>query len=71
MSPSSVGAIVAELVGVVVDAVTRVDDDRREVIAAELVELTARVRRLAPLGQAVADAAARRRAELSDSEDGS
>lgn len=71
MSPSSVGAIVAELVGVVIDAVTRVDDDRREVIAAELVELTARVRRLAPLGQAVADAAARRRAELSDSEDGS
>ena len=71
MSPSSVGAIVAELVGVVVDAVTRVDDDRREVIAAELVELTARVRRLAPLGQAVADAAARRRAELSDPEDGS
>jgi hypothetical protein len=71
MSPSSVGSIVAELVGVVVDAVTRVDDDRREVIAAELVELTARVRRLAPLGQAVADAAARRRAELSDSEDGS
>lgn len=71
MSPSSVGAIVAELVGVVVDAVTRVDDDRREVIAAELVELTARVRRLAPLGQAVADAAARRRAELMDSEDGS
>lgn len=71
MSPSSVGAIVAELVGVVIDAVTRVDDDRREVIAAELLELTARVRRLAPLGQAVADAAARRRAELTDPEDGS
>lgn len=71
MSPSSVGAIVGELVGVIIDAASRVDDERREVIAAELVELTARVRRLAPLGQAVADAAARRRAELSDSEDGS
>lgn len=70
MSPSSVGAIVGELVGVIIDATSRVDDERREVIAAELVELTARVRRLAPLGQAVADAAARRRAELADSEDG-
>lgn len=71
MSPSSVGAIVGELVGAVIDAASRVDDERREVIAAELVELTARVRRLAPLGQAVADAAARRRAELADPEDGS
>lgn len=71
MSPSSVGVIVGELVGVIIDAASRVDDERREVIAAELVELTARVRRLAPLGQAVADAAARRRAELTDSEDGS
>lgn len=71
MSPSSVGAIVGELVGAVIDAASRVDDERREVIAAELVELTARVRRLAPLGQAVADAAARRRTELADSEDGS
>lgn len=71
MSPSSVGAIVGELVGVIIDAASRVDDERREVIAAELLELTARVRRLAPLGQAVADAAARRRAELTDPEDGS
>lgn len=71
MSPSSVGVIVGELVGVIIDAASRVDDERREVIAAELLELTARVRRLAPLGQAVADAAARRRTELADPEDGS
>lgn len=70
MSPSSVGVIVGELVGVIIDAASRVDDERREVIAAELLELTARVRRLAPLGQAVSEAAARRRAELADSEDG-
>lgn len=70
MSPSSVGAVLGELIAVVIDATTRVDSERREVIAAELRELSARVRRLAPLGQAVADAAEARRAELRGEEDG-
>jgi len=71
VTPSAVAAVVGELVAVVIDAATRADGERLEVIAAELTELTARVRRLTPLGQSVADAAERRRLELRDSEDGS
>jgi hypothetical protein len=68
MSPANVGAILGELIAVVVDAAGRVD---AELIAAELAELSARVRRLAPLSSAIAEAAARRRAQLADPEDGS
>jgi hypothetical protein len=71
MSPANVGAILGELIAVVVDAAGRVDAERRELIAAELAELSARVRRLAPLSSAIAEAAARRRAQLADPEDGS
>lgn len=70
MTPHTVGAVLGELIGVVVDAVSRSDEHRREVIVAELTELVARVRRLAPLGSAVHTAAERRRAELRE-EDGS
>lgn len=69
MTPQTIGAVLGELVGVVIDAIGRSDEQRREVILAELAELVARVRRLAPLGSAVHAAAERRRAELTD-EDG-
>lgn len=69
MTPQTIGAVLGELVGVVIDAIGRSDEQRREVILAELAELVARVRRLAPLGAAVHAAAERRRAELTD-EDG-
>lgn len=63
MSPT-IGALVAELVGVILDVIGRANLEQRDAIARELEGVLARVRRLAPLSAAIHDAAEARRREL-------
>ena len=59
--------LVADLLPVVVDVATRASDTQRAALAAELVDLRERARRIVPLSSSIHDAVARRAEELSPS----
>jgi hypothetical protein len=65
----SLGTVLGELVVAVVDAATRADAERQAVLARELADVLARVRRLTPLAASIDEAVRRRAEELSKPEE--
>lgn len=63
---ASLVQLVADLLPVVVDVATRASDTQRAALAAELVDVRERARRLVPLSTSIHDAAARRAEELAE-----
>jgi hypothetical protein len=63
----SLGPVLAQVVGTIVEVATRANDHQAQAIAQDLAELDARARRIVPLSTSIHEAVARRAGELSPS----